>query len=206
MYLFEDLMLDNFPNHKIYYFPNLFRVDDARMAILKKKVFCDGHVVIWGPGSGISDGDKIGPEPAEKLTGFHFTMIPANAPRRILISNFDHPITQNLDSDTVIGGFDIKAGQGGINSISALVRFGILTQLHDAERLANNIETMSLLHALAGVGFLSRPEHQVLQEAYLRYRSRVHRLDLQEEPCVVPSDEFAGLRGKVSAVCEKRLD
>lgn len=31
-------------------------------------------------------------------------MLPANAPRRILISNFDHPLTQGLDAATVIGG------------------------------------------------------------------------------------------------------
>jgi hypothetical protein len=31
-------------------------------------------------------------------------MLPANAPRRILISNFEHPVTRNLDADVVIGG------------------------------------------------------------------------------------------------------
>ena len=104
IYLFEDLALDNFPKHRVYYFPNLFRVDDERLAVLKKKVFRDGNVVIWGPGSGISDGEKIGTESASRLTGFQFTMIPANAPRRILISNFDHPITKTLTESMVIGG------------------------------------------------------------------------------------------------------
>ncbi|MHB9028404.1 MAG: hypothetical protein ACYC9O_06515 [Candidatus Latescibacterota bacterium] len=104
IYLFEDLELENFPKHRVYYFPNLFRVDDKRLEILKKKVFRDGAVVVWGPGSGISDGEKIGIEPAKKLTGFDFEMLPANAPRRILISNFEHPVTRGLDADLVIGG------------------------------------------------------------------------------------------------------
>ena len=104
IYLFEDLELDNFPKHRVYYFPNLFRVDEKRLEILKKKVFRDGAVVIWGPGSGISDGEKIGIESAKKLTGFDFDMLPANAQRRILISNFDHPVTRGLDADMVIGG------------------------------------------------------------------------------------------------------
>ncbi|MBT4485878.1 MAG: hypothetical protein HOC71_19585, partial [Candidatus Latescibacteria bacterium] len=75
-----------------------------RLAILKEKVFCDGNVVIWGPGSGISDGEKISTESASKLTSFNFTMLPANAHRRILISNFNHPITKDLDESMVIGG------------------------------------------------------------------------------------------------------
>ena len=104
IYLFEDLALDNFPEHRVFYFPNLFRVDDQRLELLKKKVFRDGNIVIWGPGSGISDGKVIGIASAAKLTGFQFEMLPANAPRRILISNFEHPVTRNLDADTVIGG------------------------------------------------------------------------------------------------------
>lgn len=103
-YLFEDLALDNFPEHRVFYFPNLFRVDDEKMELLKKKVFRNGNVVIWGPGSGISNGKVIGTDSATKLTGFSFEMIPANAQRRILISNFNHPVTQNLDESMVIGG------------------------------------------------------------------------------------------------------
>jgi len=104
IYLFEDLMLDNFPKHHVFYFPNLFRIDDERLNILKKKVFRDGNVVIWGPGSGISDGTTIGTASASKLTGFEFEMIPANSPRRILISDFDHPITKGLDAAVFFGG------------------------------------------------------------------------------------------------------
>lgn len=104
IYLFEDLELDCFPKHRVFYFPNLFRADDKRMAILQEKVFRDGNIVIWGPGSGISDGTKISKESASKLTGFEFIMLPANAPRRILISNFDHPVTKDLDESMVIGG------------------------------------------------------------------------------------------------------
>jgi hypothetical protein len=98
------LELPNFPKHRVFYFPNLFRVDDKRLALLRHKVFRDGNVVVWGPGSGISDGERIGTESAARLTGFQFEMIDANAPRRILISNFEHPITRGLAPDTVIGG------------------------------------------------------------------------------------------------------
>ena len=104
VYLFDDLKLPNFPKHRVFYFPNLFRVDEERLALLKEKVFRNGNVVLWGPGSGISDGKTIGPGSASRLTGFEFEFLEANYQRRTLISNFDHPITRGLAADTVIGG------------------------------------------------------------------------------------------------------
>lgn len=104
IYLFEDLERDSFPGHRVYYFPNLFRVDEKRLELLRKKVFRDGAVVVWGPGSGISDGETIGVESARKLTGFTFTLLPSNAPRRILVSNFDHPVTRGMSAATILGG------------------------------------------------------------------------------------------------------
>jgi hypothetical protein len=104
IHLLEDLAQERFPDHRVYYFPNLFRVDEARLKLLRRKVFRDGNVVIWGPGSGISDGAVIGTDSAARLTGFSFEMIPANAQRRILISNFEHPVTRDLDESLVIGG------------------------------------------------------------------------------------------------------
>jgi hypothetical protein len=104
IYLFDDLILDNFPKHRVYYFPNLFRATDEKLRILSERVFRDGVVVVWGPGSGISDGEKIGTESASKLTGFSFEMIGVNSPRRVLITNADHAITSDLPEDTMIGG------------------------------------------------------------------------------------------------------
>jgi hypothetical protein len=105
IYLLDDLKLPNFPKHKVFYFPNLFKVDDARLALLKEKVFRDGNVVLWGPGSGISDGTKLSIDTAAKLTGFQFEpLVPSNVQRRTLLTNFAHPITAGMTADTVIGG------------------------------------------------------------------------------------------------------
>lgn len=104
IYLFEDLALPQFPKHRVFYFPNLFRVDAERLNVLKSRVFRDGNVVVWGPGSGISDGVTVSTASATQLTGFEFDMIAANCPRRALVSNFDHPITRGLPADTIFGG------------------------------------------------------------------------------------------------------
>lgn len=99
VYLLEDLALPNFPKHRVFYFPNLFKCDESRLALLKDKIFKDGNVVVWGPGSGIADGA----EGAGRLTGFQFEAIKANYPRRTIISNFTHPITRGLPADTLLG-------------------------------------------------------------------------------------------------------
>jgi hypothetical protein len=102
IYLLDDLELENFPKHKLFYFPNLYRADDERIALLKQRVLRSGNVVVWGPGSGISDGEKISAQSATVLTGFDFHFLPVNYPRRTMISNFDHPITRGLKPDTVL--------------------------------------------------------------------------------------------------------
>ena len=104
VYLLDDLKLPNFPRHRVFYFPNLFKVDDGRLALLKEKVFRDGNVVVWGPGSGISDGTTISADHATRLTGFTFTSWPANHSHRALVTNFTHPLTRGLPADTLLGG------------------------------------------------------------------------------------------------------
>jgi hypothetical protein len=103
-YLFDDLKLDNFPEHTVFYFPNLFRIDEERMALLEEKVFRDGNVVLWGPGSGISMGGTIGIEGAEMLTGFKFQIMPENVLRRVLVKHTGHPVTAGMDESTIYGG------------------------------------------------------------------------------------------------------
>jgi len=103
IYLLEDLAIDNFPEHRVFYFPNLFKVTDQRLALLREKVFRNGHVVLWGPGSGISNGKTIDKAHATRLTGFEFEQINSNAMRRVLIAG-DHPIIEDVPEGTFIGG------------------------------------------------------------------------------------------------------
>jgi hypothetical protein len=67
-------------------------------------VFRDGNIVVWGPGSGISDGRVIVTASATRLTGFEFELIPANAQRRILVASIEHLVTRDLPEDMIIGG------------------------------------------------------------------------------------------------------
>ncbi len=104
IYLWDDLARDDFPAHRVLYFPNLYRVDDARLALLHEKVCRDGRVIVWGPGSGISDGRTISADHAARLTGFQFSCQRVNYPRRVQLCDFTHPITAGLPADTIYGG------------------------------------------------------------------------------------------------------
>lgn len=104
IHLFDDLALPDFPSHRVYYFPNLFKIDAARRRLLEEKVLRNGHVVVWGPGTGISDGTTIGPEAAAAVTGFAFDMLSVNDHRRTLLADIRHPLTKGLSPATVLGG------------------------------------------------------------------------------------------------------
>ncbi len=104
IYLLDDLALDNFPPHRLFWFPNLFHCDDRKRALLEKVVMRDGRVAVWGPASGISDGASASAAAAEELTGFRMELIPANLPRRVLVSDFAHPATRDVDAGAFYGG------------------------------------------------------------------------------------------------------
>lgn len=104
VHLLEDLELDEFPRHRVFYFPNLFRVDEQRLELLKEKVFRDGNLVVWGPGSGISDGTDISAASARDLTGFEMRLMEVNSQRRVMVSNYSHPVGAELPPGMVYGG------------------------------------------------------------------------------------------------------
>ena len=104
IYLLDDLALPEFPPHRVYSFPNLFKIDAARRKLLEEKVLRNGHVVVWGPGTGISDGEKIGPQTAAAVTGFTFDLLPVNDHRRTLLTDTAHPLTKGLSPATALGG------------------------------------------------------------------------------------------------------
>ena len=94
IYLIEDLALTNLPPHKVWYFPNLFRCDRRHLDLVQR-VQKDGNLLIWGPGSGISDGEKISAASATQLTGFGFDIVPGNYQRRGLLLG-GHALTAGI--------------------------------------------------------------------------------------------------------------
>ncbi len=104
IYLLDDLALPNFPDHRLFYFPNLFRCDERKRELLERTVMRDGRVAVWGPASGISDGTAASAAAAGALTGFEIERLDVNLPRRVLVSDFSHPATSGVCAGTIYGG------------------------------------------------------------------------------------------------------
>ncbi len=102
IYLLSDLEKDNMPDYRAYLFPNLFKLDEERLALLQSKVLRDGRMAIFGPATGITDGTRLGPEWASRLLGVEMEMHNAHAPRRVLLQG-NHRLVRALPAAMIYG-------------------------------------------------------------------------------------------------------
>ena len=97
LHLLEDLARPDFPAcHKLFLFPNLFKATPERLALLRKRVFRDGNVAVFGPASGITNGRELSGESAGELTGIPLQLVRKESPRFVTVDRFDHPVTARL--------------------------------------------------------------------------------------------------------------
>lgn len=102
VYLLSDLDRAEMPRYKTYLFPNLFQLDEARLAMLKRTVLRNGNVVILGPATGITDGHALGAAGISTLLDMPFELIRKQAPRRVLVQG-GHPLTARLPASLTYG-------------------------------------------------------------------------------------------------------
>ncbi|MBI2437808.1 MAG: beta-galactosidase [Lentisphaerae bacterium] len=103
IYLLSDLAHDDFPPFRAYLFPNLFRVTPARIRLLREKVLRDGRIAIFGPATGVSDGEKLSSLPATELLGFPLDFVEKKAARRVLVQVGAHPALRDVPHPCVYG-------------------------------------------------------------------------------------------------------
>ncbi|MCJ8329048.1 MAG: beta-galactosidase [Lentisphaeria bacterium] len=103
IFLLSDLKKD-IPNYKTWIFPNLFKVDSKTIKLLKKKVLRKGNVAIFGPGTGITDGNYLGAEQATKLLGVDMEIHLRTTVRHVVVYDLNgHPISKELPANMVYG-------------------------------------------------------------------------------------------------------
>jgi len=102
--LFDDLRRDDFPvENKLYLLPNCYRWTDEIAHLIRRKLCRNGNVIVFGPGSGITDGTTVSPEFASKLMGFQFELYDYEYPRFVTVDNFYHPITAAMGAHEMYG-------------------------------------------------------------------------------------------------------
>jgi len=103
IYLLSDLEKANFPAYKTYLFPNLFKVDDRVMDLLRGKVLRDGNLAIFGPATGITDGTHLCADGASRLLNVPMELFPRSTVRHVIVQDFGHPISAELPASLTYG-------------------------------------------------------------------------------------------------------
>jgi len=101
--------------------------------------------------------------------------------------------------------FNLKQGFGGIVDIEFLVQYLILANASHHPELVKWSDNVRQLEALSDSGIIEKETSLFLKEAYLTFRSRVHRLNLQDKPSIAPEQEIRNLGRKVSEIWKTYL-
>ena len=102
--------------------------------------------------------------------------------------------------------FNIKEGRGGIIDIEFLVQLLILRHAHRSPELIKWSDNVRQIRTLAACGILDWDTASFLRMAYLTFRSKIHRLNLQEQPAKVPEDQFGPLRIGVAKIWDRYMN
>jgi glutamate-ammonia-ligase adenylyltransferase len=102
--------------------------------------------------------------------------------------------------------FSLDYGIGALGDIRSIVTSGVLCHSSEYPELVQDVETMSLLHALVATGFIAMDDYRVLQRAYMKYREKLHVLDLQHVDHMVPGEDVAELSSGVEQVYSRLMN
>jgi len=133
----------------------------------------------------------------QKLLSSDFTLQQINEERQLVCSE------ASPEDNTPL--FSLDNGSGGLGDIRSIVTCGALCIAAKHPEIKEDVETMSLLHTLASFGFISMDEYRALQRAYMKYRQKLHVLDLQHVDRLVPNEEVAELKSGVAQVYSRLM-
>jgi hypothetical protein len=89
--------------YKCYIFLNTVHISGSEREIVKRVVRRNGKVAVWLYCSGMTDDREISAENMEDITGIRFVLDMHEWPIRLIITNFEHPITKNLPANMNFG-------------------------------------------------------------------------------------------------------
>lgn len=101
--------------------------------------------------------------------------------------------------------FDLKQGAGGITDIEFIVQYAVLRWGREYPELLRWTDNIRQLQGMAATAILSQQDCRILTDAYKAYRTRAHRLALQQQPALIAADEFGEYRQAVSALWSRLL-
>ncbi len=102
VYLLQDLIEGRLPAYKLYVFLNPFALDEKRRDALKKETRRQRGTALWIYAPGLIEED-LSTEYMSDVCGFRFGKGEQPWGPLVHITDFDHPITRNLDQDLFWG-------------------------------------------------------------------------------------------------------
>ena len=103
-FLFDDLQRDDLPGcHRLFLLPNCYRYSEAGKRLLTEKLFRNGNVLVFGPGSGITDGETVAADFAMQLLGMDFECYHYAYPRFVTLDGWGHPLLLGCGASDTYG-------------------------------------------------------------------------------------------------------
>jgi len=103
VYMHDDLAGEDMPDYRFYIFLNTFYLSKVEREVIKDKVQRDGKVVLWVYAPGLIDDNGVSAENMYDLTGIRLAYDADRWGLNVSVTNFDHPITADLPSNTCFG-------------------------------------------------------------------------------------------------------
>lgn len=104
---------------------------------------------------------------------------------------------KHLGQGTKDGKLSLKQGSGGIVDIEFMVQFAVLAWSHDHPSLTRWSDTIRIIESLSQCGLLEEQKALQLIDAYKRFRTAGHRLQLHNQLAEVAVSEFVEEREMV---------
>ena len=139
---------------------------------------------------------------ADEFNNLRQTVLMQSRDKQILrteVEQMREKMRKHLGRPSKEGKYSLKQGAGGIVDIEFMVQFAVLAWSHNHPEISRWSDTIRIIESLAQCGLLSEQQSSLLIDAYKRYRSAGHRLQLQNQLAEVSSSEFLECRQLVTA-------
>ena len=101
--------------------------------------------------------------------------------------------------------FDLKQGQGGIVDIEFMVQYLVLAFANQYPSLVEYSDNVRILEAVKQAGLLTFEQADALTHAYKTYRSKYHRVALQNEKAIVEPSCYLAERESVKTIWKQLM-
>ncbi|MBR2949871.1 MAG: beta-galactosidase [Lachnospiraceae bacterium] len=107
--MLDDILSGKAKEYKLYFMMNTFHFSDADRALIRERLYKDNKVILWLWAPGFLNDDRMDVTFCRELTEMPLRQYSRQWSPNLYLSDFEHPITQNLPTSTYWG-TDMRLG------------------------------------------------------------------------------------------------